>query len=168
MEASSALLTMFYERIFAWLRRLCWGDEDAADLTQRTFCKAWASLASYQGRSTFSSWLHGIAHHTYVDWRRQQGRTRPQADSWWESVAAPASSPFENAAEADSIRRLYTLVDQLDLGVRETIHLHYYQGLSLQETANALGIATSTVKYRLREALGQLRRILRGETPDDL
>ena len=42
-------------------------------------------------------------------------------------------------------------------GVREVVHLHYYQGLSLSETSEALGIATSTVKYRLREALDVLR-----------
>jgi len=40
---------------------------------------------------------------------------------------------------------------------RQTVHLHYYQGLSLAETAEILGVATSTVKYRLREALEFLR-----------
>ena len=54
--------------------------------------------------------------------------------------------------------QLYAWVDALDGDVRETVHLHYYQELTLQETADALGIATSTVKYRLRQALTELQK----------
>jgi RNA polymerase sigma factor (sigma-70 family) len=49
-------------------------------------------------------------------------------------------------------------VDRLDPDLRESIHLHYYQGLTLQETADAMDVATSTVKYRLRQALDKLQR----------
>ena len=71
--------------------------------------------------------------------------------------AANGPSPFEDAAERDTARRLFALVERLEHEIREVVHLHYYQGLSLSETAGALGIATSTVKYRLREALDFLR-----------
>lgn len=47
--------------------------------------------------------------------------------------------------------------NKLDDDAREIVHLHYYQGLSIQETADALGIATSTVKYRLRHAIANLQ-----------
>ncbi len=49
-------------------------------------------------------------------------------------------------------------MDALDADVRDTVHLHYYQELTLQETADALGVATSTVKYRLRQALVALQK----------
>jgi RNA polymerase sigma-70 factor (ECF subfamily) len=65
--------------------------------------------------------------------------------------------PFENAVEREQAGQLYQWVDQLDEETRETMHLHYYQGLSINETAEALNIATSTVKYRLRAALDFLR-----------
>lgn len=55
--------------------------------------------------------------------------------------------------------RLYAMVALLDADLREVVHLHYYQGLSLKETAEVLGIATSTVKYRLRGALEELAQI---------
>jgi RNA polymerase sigma-70 factor (ECF subfamily) len=48
-------------------------------------------------------------------------------------------------------------VDQLDEDKKQIVHLHYYQGLSIRETAKVLGIATSTVKYRLREVFKILR-----------
>ena len=156
-QAASELVTLFYERIYSYLRRLCPSDEDAADLTQKTFCKAWLSLGSYEGRSSFSTWLHGIAHHVYADWRRQKNFTDAQSDDWWESCAAHGPNPFEDAAEREMAQQLYALVEQLEEEAKQTVHLHYYQGLSLKETAVVLGVATSTVKYRLREALDSLR-----------
>jgi RNA polymerase sigma-70 factor, ECF subfamily len=157
MSAASELVNLFYERIFAYFRRLCGNDEDAADLTQKTFFKAWTFLRSFQRRSTFSTWLHGIAHHVYVDWRRANTPADPQTDAWWETRADDGPGPFEDAADRDTARRLFALVERLEDGVREAVHLHYYQGLSLAESAEALGIAISTVKYRLREALNFLR-----------
>lgn len=157
LSAASELVARFYERIFAYFRRLSRNDEDAADLTQKTFFKVWVSLASYQNRSSFSTWLHGIAHHVYVDWRRKKNLTEAQADEWWESCAADGPNPFEDAAEKEAAKQIYSLVERLEDSVRQTVHLHYYQGLSISETAEALNIATSTVKYRLREALNFLR-----------
>jgi RNA polymerase sigma-70 factor (ECF subfamily) len=156
-EAASELVSQHYERLFAWFRRLCGHDEDAADLTQKTFCKVWTSLATYQGRSSFSTWLHGIGYHVYVDWRRQVKDSFQPGEQWWLNCPQDGPSPFENAAERELAAQLYGLVEQLAEESRQTVHLHYYQGLSIAETAEILGIATSTVKYRLREAIQLLR-----------
>lgn len=156
-EAASELVTQFYERLYAWFRRLTGHEQDAADLTQKTFCKVWASLGSYQGRSSFSTWLHGIGHHVYVDWRRRRTPTEQPSDEWWLHCTDPAPGPSEIAADQEQARQVYTLVEQLDEDTRQTVHLHYYQGLSIGETAEVLDIATSTVKYRLREALQFLK-----------
>ena len=157
MAAASELVELFSERIFSYFRRLCGHDSDAQDLTQKTFIKVWSSLGSFQGRSSFSTWIHGIAHNVYVDWRRRKNVIEYQTDDWWEACAAEGPSPFENAAEREAAHQLYAAVDQLDDDTRQVVHLHYYQGLSLKETAEVLKIATSTVKYRLREALNFLR-----------
>ena len=156
-NAASELVTLFYERIYAYFRRLCRNEEDAADLTQKTFLKVWAALGSFQNRSSFSTWLHGIAHHVYVDEWRKKNFSDSQTDEWWESRASDGPSPFEDASDRDLASQLYALVEQLEEETRETVHLHYYQGLSLSETAEVLNIATSTVKYRLRAALDLLR-----------
>lgn len=157
LAAASELVTMFHQNIFAYLRRLCGDDHEAADLSQKTFSKAWQSLPSFRARSSFSTWLHGIAHHVYLDWRRARKISEVQPDSWWEARVADGPGPDEDVAERDMARLLYHCVDQLDEAKQQAVHLHYYQGLSLQETAEVLGIATSTVKYRLREALDSLR-----------
>jgi RNA polymerase sigma-70 factor (ECF subfamily) len=156
--AATQLVEMFYERIYAFLRRLAGNDPDAADLTQKTFGRVWQSLPSFAGRSTISSWIHGIAHHTYVDWRRSNGRIEPRPDEWWESCTAVESSPDETVARTDLAAILFANVDKLDAPLRDVVHLHYYQDLTLQETADALCVATSTVKYRLRQALDNLQK----------
>src|ERR1051325_5384248 len=120
-EAATELIGLFYERIYAFLRRQTPSDEDAADLTQKTFAKAWASLDSYQGRSSFSTWLHGVAHHVCADWRRQRNPAESQSDEWWAACAAPTPSPFDDIAERDAAHRLYTLVEQLDDEARLTL-----------------------------------------------
>jgi len=157
LPAASELLSQFYARIFGYFRRLCGSDEDAADLTQKTFCKVWNSLARFDGRSSFNTWLHSIAHHVYVDWRRQRTRLDLQTDDWWETCVTDEPGPLENITGQENARRLYALVEQLDEEQRETVHLHYYQELTIQETADALGIATSTVKYRVRQAIDLLK-----------
>ncbi len=146
LAAASELVALHYQRIFSFFRRLCGSDEDAADLTQKTFAKVWAALPAYQGRSSFSTWVHGIGRNVYVDWRRQGNRLDPQTDEWWETCEAEGPSPFEDAAERDQAGRLHALVAQLDEDRREVVQLHYYQGLSLKETAEVLGVAASTVK----------------------
>jgi len=155
--AASDLVRMFYARIFAYLRRFCGNDDDAADLTQKTFGKAWSSLNLFQHRSSFSTWLHGIAHHVYVDWRRKPNRNEDRSEAWWEAREAESATPFEDTAQKDMAHQLYYWVDQLEEEQRQAVHLHYYQGLSLNETAEVLGIATSTLKYRLKGALEFLR-----------
>jgi RNA polymerase sigma-70 factor, ECF subfamily len=59
--AAVDLIDLFYERIYAFLRRLCFNDADAADLTQRTFGRVWQALPTFSGRSLVGSWIHSIA-----------------------------------------------------------------------------------------------------------
>jgi RNA polymerase sigma-70 factor, ECF subfamily len=156
--AAARLIHLYYQRVYAFLRRLSGNEEDAADLTQRTFSRVWQALESFAGRSSLSSWIHGIAYHIYVDWRRRYNPGEPRSDEWWATRPAPEDSPDEIAGRNDLASRLYQLVEHLSADLRETIHLHYYQGLSLQETADAMEVATSTVKYRQRLAISELQQ----------
>lgn len=159
-DAATRLVREFHARVFAFLRRLSGSESDAVELTQRTFCRAWGSLAGFAGKSSVSSWLHGIAYRAYVDWLRSNRRREERPESWWEGLSDPRPRPDVAVADADTAAAVYAAVDALEPGLRETVHLHYYQGLSLEETAVALDLATSTVKYRLREGLGRVQRRL--------
>jgi RNA polymerase sigma-70 factor (ECF subfamily) len=157
-EAACRLLEVSYADVFAYLRRLCGSRHDAEDLTQRTFVKVWASLDGFAGRSRFSTWLYRVAYNTYVDWqRRNRGGIQSQTDHWWQACADTKPGPLANAAERQLAQCLYEAVDRLDEDKKHVVHLHYYQGLSIRETAKVLDVAKSTVKYRLREVLKILR-----------
>ena len=161
--AAARLIETYYERVYAFLRRFTANDADAADLTQRTFARVWQSLPSFAGRSTVTSWIHSIAYHTYVDWRRADRRTEPRSNEWWAAHPSNDATPAELALRTDLAAHVYTSVDKLPDDLRETVHLHYYQELTLQETADAMGVAASTVKYRLRQALAELQKHLGSE-----
>jgi RNA polymerase sigma-70 factor (ECF subfamily) len=151
-------LKIYYADIYSYLRRLCGSTADAEDLTQQTFLKVWSSLDGFAGRSKFSTWLYRIAHNTYIDSQRANaGRTRDRSEQWWAECIDKNPGPFSDVAERQIARRLYETVEKLDDDKRDVVHLHYYQGLSIRETAKVLGIATSTVKYRLREVFKILR-----------
>ena len=154
--AAVDLIDLFYERIYAFLRRLCGNDSHAADLTQRTFGRVWEALPGFNRRSSVGSWIHSIAYHTFVDWLRANHRTESRSPDWWTECASPEPSPAEVASRRDLAATLYAEVDRLTPELRDTLHLHYYQELTLQETADAMNVAASTVKYRLRQALREL------------
>jgi len=158
--AAAELIELYYERIYAFLRRLAANDADAADLTQRTFGRVWQALPGFAGRSSVASWVHSIAYHAYVDWRRADRHTEPRSNEWWATCPAAEAGPDEIAAHTDLAATVYGSVDELEPDLRHTVQLHYYQDLTLQETADAMGVATSTVKYRLRQALAELQRKL--------
>jgi RNA polymerase sigma-70 factor (ECF subfamily) len=157
-NAASELLTIYYADIYSYLRRLCGSRHDAEDLTQQTFLKAWSSLSSFAGRSKFSTWLYRIAHNTFLDWLRKNNvGTQSHSEQWWQECIDQNPGPFANLAERQMALRLYEVVDELDEDKKHVVHLHYYQGLSLRETAKVLDIATSTIKNRLRGVFKALR-----------
>jgi RNA polymerase sigma-70 factor (ECF subfamily) len=163
--AAVAIIERLYARVYAFLRRLSANDADAADLTQQTFGRVWTALPTFAGKSSVASWIHSIAYHVYVDWRRGSRRTEPRSEPWWAALPSSEPPPDEQAARADLANRLYATVDKLETDLRDTIHLHYYQGLTLDETASALSVATSTVKYRLRSALDELQKQMANRAP---
>ena len=157
--AAGQLIDLLHAPIYAYLRRLTGDIVDAEDLTQQTFARAWQSLAGFAGRSTVAAWLHGIAYHVFVDWLRRRRPTETRAEEWWAACPDPFE-PFASLTERDAAQAVWRAADLLPDDLRQTVHLHYYQELTLQDTADALGIAVSTVKHRLQNAVGQLQKQL--------
>jgi RNA polymerase sigma-70 factor (ECF subfamily) len=163
LTAATELVDRSYAAVYAFLRRLAGNDADAEDLTQKTFARLWTALPRFEGRSSFNSWLHGMAYHVYQDWYRGHHRFESRPDEWWADCPDGRASPDAIVTDSDLAASVYAAVDQLEPDVRDTVHLHYYQGLTLEETADALGLAASSVKYRLRSAVQQLQRRLTAE-----
>src|SRR5258708_38588297 len=112
--AATALIELCYSRIYAFLRRLTEQDADAADLTQQTFSRVWNSLRTFSGNSSFSTWVHGIAYHVYLDWHRSPRHAEPRTQEWWLCLGAGGPQPDEAVARSDFAALLYAAVDQLE------------------------------------------------------
>ena len=156
-HAACELLRLVYAKIFGYLRRLCGNAEDAEDLTQETFVKVWLSLGSFRGRCAFSTWVHKIAYHVYLDHRRRKTGAVQQSDAWWQGRMDKSPGPFKSAEEKQLAEKLYAASEQLDEEKKQVIYLHFYQGLSLRDTAYVLNQPPSTIKYRFRKVMEQLR-----------
>jgi RNA polymerase sigma-70 factor, ECF subfamily len=165
LPEAAELIDLFYKRIYAFLRRFTANDADAADLTQRTFARVWQKLPTFAGRSSIGSWIHSIAYRLYLDWRRASRPSDFRTDAWWVAHPAGEPAPDEIVARKDLQQAVYASVDALEPDLRDTIHLHYYQELTLQETADAMDVALSTVKYRQQQALAELQKKLRSPEP---
>lgn len=142
------------------LLRLCYlflhDATQAEDAVQETFLKAYRSLSDFRGESSEKTWLTRIAVNTCRDelrgsWLRHTDR------SVTPEMLPEASVPFEARDEA-----LTLAVMKLPRRQREVTLLYYYQDMSLKEIASALGLAQSTVSYRLKCARERLRGILEG------
>jgi RNA polymerase sigma-70 factor (ECF subfamily) len=149
--AGERLVTEHYARIYRFLRQLTGQVEDAEHLTQQTFVNAWRALAEFRGQSSLATWLHRIAYRAYTHHLR----------------ACREHAPLEVADVADDTERrmvdaalLQNALGQLSAEHRETFLLYHVQGLSVPETAAALGVPEGTVKSRLHAARVRLRELL--------
>lgn len=154
--AKAALLDAMQDVIY----RFCLGalgDPDAAlDASQETALRLLKSLDRYAARSTLRTWTLGIALNVCREMRRARARdrTEPVPDAIRDDRAA---RPDNRASESEQRRRVAALLVELGERQREAIVLRYFEGLSVSEAAEAMGLAEGTVKATTFAALRRLR-----------
>jgi RNA polymerase sigma-70 factor (ECF subfamily) len=164
-HAAAELIRAHYQAVYRFLLHLTRDIPRAEDLTQETFVAAWEGIATFQGRSTLATWLHRIAYTKFIDSQRSKRRAATLYERV-ESMASAPVDPLETAMAVDEAQRLYRALDELDSADRTRLVLHYLQGLSYREMASVLEEPSGTVKWRTREALKCLRRLLADEVSD--
>ncbi len=166
-SAFDVLLGRWEKRIRGAIYRLVGSDEEARDLCQEAFLKAYKSLRSFKQEARFSSWLYQIALNLCRDRiRRRRGKTMVSLDELEEGGAAmPVAGPtaLDLLQERDTSRLVAQAIEALPGEQREVIILKEYQGLTFLEIAQALDVPISTVKTRLYRGLDQLRSRLERE-----
>jgi len=165
-DSFNQLILRWERPIYALAYRVIGRDEDARDVCQETFLRAFRALPGFKGQAKFSSWLYRIALNLCRDWIRRQKRTPV--------VAAPEGIDIiELAADQGPVESIEDLVARKQLGEtvaiamqhlpeeqRTAIILKEYHGLTFQEIADLQGCPLSTVKTRLYQGLSVLRRDL--------
>lgn len=160
-------LVLRWERpIFALAYRVIGREEDARDVCQETFLRAFRALKGFRGQAKFSSWLYRIALNLCHDWIRRQRRTpvvaAPEGMDLLDLAAerGPTESIEDLVSRHEMTRRVESAMATLPEEQRTAIILKEYHGLTFREIADLLGCPLSTVKTRLYQGLSVLRRQL--------
>jgi RNA polymerase sigma-70 factor, ECF subfamily len=166
-EDSFNLLVRRWERpIYALAYRIIGREDDARDVCQETFLRAYRALKGFKGQAKFSSWLYRITLNLCRDWIRRERRTPvvplPEGLDVMELAAerGPTTSVEELVARAELSREVAKAMARLPEEQRTAIILKEYHGLTFQEISDLQGCPLSTVKTRLYQGLSVLRREL--------
>jgi RNA polymerase sigma-70 factor, ECF subfamily len=153
--AFEALYREHVGRVYGLCLRMTGQAESAEDLTQDTFVNAWRSLPGYEGRSSFSTWLHRIAVNAVLARRRSpQGRNEvSMTNEAGEQMEFEAHEGLEEATPIDVERAIAALPP----GARDVVVLHGIYGYSHEEAAGMLGVAVGTCKAQLHRARHLMR-----------
>jgi RNA polymerase sigma-70 factor (ECF subfamily) len=162
VEGYNLLVSRWEKRVFNYLLRLVSNREDAMDLSQDVFLKAYQNLPKLDDPARFSAWLFRIAHNEAFSLLRKR---KPEGELTYETAASTSGAallPIELSLAVE------TALKRLNEDQREAVLLKVYQGFKFEEMAEILGIPVSTVKSRLYTALDLLKTtlapmILRGE-----
>lgn len=158
-EAFAQLYEVHFDRIYRYIVLKVRNQADAEDLTQQVFLKALESIGSYRWRGMpFSSWLFRIAHNQVVDHfrKRRKEKTLPLDETRAQSTVDPTLL----AEQRLRMEQLAVACEQLSEAQQEVISLRFAGGLSVAETAKAMGKSEGAAKVLQHEALVRLRRIL--------
>jgi RNA polymerase sigma-70 factor (ECF subfamily) len=166
LDSFNQLVLRWERPIYALAYRVIGREEDARDVAQETFLRAFRALGGFKGQAKFSSWLYRITLNLCRDWIRRERRTPvSQAPEGIDIIElAGETTPSESIEDLVSRRQLGRAVGKamslLPEEQRTAIILKEYHGLTFQEIAELLDCPLSTVKTRLYQGLSVLRRQL--------
>ena len=176
LDSFNQLVLRWERPIYALAYRVIGREEDARDVAQETFLRAFRALGGFKGQAKFSSWLYRITLNLCRDWIRKERRTPvSQAPEGIDIVElAGEATPSETIEQLVGRNQLSRAVSKamasLSEEQRTAIILKEYHGLTFQEIADMLDCPLSTVKTRLYQGLSVVRKQLEhaGVKPDAL
>jgi len=155
--AFEALVDGYSERVFALACRICPSREDAQEVVQDTFLKAYRHLSRFRGESSFSSWLYRIAWNTALSYlRKHRAAPRPIALEE-ERIADKAPFEGEDTPRQEQLARLERAMEYLSPGERTLLWLFYHEEQPVRAIAHILSLSEGQVKtrlHRVRKKLG--------------
>ena len=152
------------EKLFYTVRRITRNHEDAEDAVQDAFLSAFLHLQSFDGRSTFSTWLTRIGINSALMILRKRRNSREvsaqnsnESDALWE-ITDSAPDPEKQYVEKERAELVRKAITNLRLSIRRPLELHKLQGHALEEMAAEIGVSVPAAKGRLHHATAALRK----------
>jgi RNA polymerase sigma-70 factor (ECF subfamily) len=166
-QAFRVLVERHSHALFRLAYRMTGNEQDAEDLVQETFLRAFKQLKNFDGRAAFGTWLHRICVNRSLDTLRSR-KTRKEvsqpvtddAVSWLDRVAAPQPSPERWTHSGEIASLLGPALQQLSESERTAFVLRHYEDQPIEEIARTLGVRTNAAKHSVFRAVQKLRRAL--------
>lgn len=168
VDAYGILVRKYQDRIYSAVANYVSNPEDAADIAQDAFVKAYAKLRTFDASSAFYTWLYRIAVNTAIDFMRRR-KSRPADSLDDEKFTAanvepvstdPRANPEKVVVLDERRQALRDSINRLSNKLKTVIILHDVEGLSQEEVAEILRIPVGTVKSRVSRARAELRNLL--------
>ena len=167
-QAFEKLLLAHQKNVYNLCYRMVQDPDDALDLSQEAFLKAWRSLSTYQFDAAFSTWLYRLTTNVCIDFlrrRTRQAHTSLTAEDDEEegrefSVPDPAPGPEEQAITNDRKQAVSDAMQKLPEDYRLVLQLRVVEDLPYEQIAQIMQVPVGTVKSRLSRARLQLKKIL--------
>lgn len=154
--------------VFRLAYRMCGNEQDAEDLVQETFLRAYKQLKSFDGRSAFGTWLYRICANCSLDLLRSRKshnelKVKLSEDGsrrWLDAVAAREPGPERLTQSGQIAELLEPALEQLSEMEWAAFILRHYEGCDIEEIAQALGVQANAAKHSVFRAVRKLRRAL--------
>lgn len=156
-EAFDALFERHQRNVYRLCYRFVNNHEDASDLVQEVFIKAYRGILRFRGDSSFSTWLYRIAVNTCLSYRSLR---RPAMEEFHDDKGANANDVIERIEKDERSRQLREAVSRLPERQRITLILKVYHDLKHADVAHVMGTTIGTAKANLFHALTNLKRLL--------
>ena len=167
-NAFGELVEIYQDRVYNLALRMSGNADDAFDLAQEAFFRAWRGLSGFQFESAFSTWLFRLTSNVCLDWLRAKKR-RPtvslttlddEGEEVQMEIRDPGKGPEELLLAADDRKALAKALNELPVEYREILTLRSINDLSYEEISRILNLREGTVKSRLSRARLALRNKL--------
>jgi RNA polymerase sigma-70 factor, ECF subfamily len=164
-DAFRVLVERHSRNAFRLAHRLTGNEQDAEDVVQESFIRAYRQLGRFESRANFGTWLYRIVANCSVDLIRvrQSRRDQSRAESLDEAadiVSNAAPGPERLARSAEIERHVASALSQLSPLERAAFTLRHYEGRSIDEIGRMLGLGTSATKHSVFRAVRKLRAAL--------
>jgi RNA polymerase sigma-70 factor (ECF subfamily) len=152
------------EAVFRLAYLLVGDPDDAEDVAQETFLRAWKHLKGFDATRPLRPWLLSIAANLSSNRRRSAGRYFAALTRALRAEPAPATIEQQSTEQLEA-NELWKAVRKLNVQDQQIVYLRYFLDLPIAETSAVLQIAEGTVKSRLSRALEKLRKVIQNDFP---
>lgn len=159
-QAFTDAIRRFSEPLYWQIRRMVGNHDDADDLLQNTFMKAWSAIENFRGQASLSTWLHKIAINESLSFLERRRRTYTESIDTPEAASVAAPSHFDGEELAG---RLRMAVDTLPPKQKLVFNMKYFDDMKYERISEILGTSVGALKASYHSATKKIEKFFGGE-----